>query len=125
LQSLVDGLAASLRLLRVTGAEHVPLATSDGIEVETRVAYESVALPLPETLAARLRSGVLMLLHSAAAARHFAAECDRCGVPRNAIALAALAPRIADAAGEGWRELRSAAAPSEAALLALARDMCH
>jgi uroporphyrinogen-III synthase len=46
-------------------------------------------------------------------------------VPRNAIGLAALAPRIADAAGDGWRDVRSAAQPSEAALLALARDMCH
>jgi uroporphyrinogen-III synthase len=125
LQSLVYALGAPLRLLRVTGAEHVPLAVPTGIEVETRVAYESVPLALPESLAERLRDGGLVLLHSAAAARHFAAECDRREVPRSAIALGALAPRIADAAGEGWREVRSAAEPREAALLALARDMCH
>jgi uroporphyrinogen-III synthase len=66
-----------------------------------------------------------VLLHSAVAARHLAAECDRLGIPRAAIALAALGQRIAAAAGEGWRELRAAAAPRDATLLALARDMCH
>ena len=43
----------------------------------------------------------------------------------SAIALAALAPRVAEAAGGGWREVRCASEPSEAALLALACDMCH
>ena len=31
----------------------------------------------------------------------------------------------AAAAGEGWREIRTAEVPRDAALLALARDMCH
>jgi len=125
LQSLVDTLAPPLRLLRLTGAEHVPLVAPVGIEVETRVVYENVPLPMPEPLADRLRGGALVLLHSAAAAQHFAAECDRFEVPRRAIAVAALAPRIAEAAGQGWSEVRSATEPAEAALLALARDMCH
>ena len=80
LQALVDTLAPPLTLLRLTGAEHVPLALPRGIEVETRVVYETVALPLPAQLAAKLGEGTLVLLHSAAAARHFASECDRCGV---------------------------------------------
>ncbi|MBS1240071.1 MAG: uroporphyrinogen-III synthase, partial [Proteobacteria bacterium] len=63
--------------------------------------------------------------HSAEAARHFTAECDRLGLDRANIALAALGPRIAAAGGGGWREVRSAQSPREAALLALARDMCH
>lgn len=125
LQALVDTLTGPLRLLRLTGTEHVPLALPSGIEAETRVAYESVPLRLPASLRERLRGGALVLLHSAAAARHFAAECDRCEVRRDAVALAALAPRIAEAAGQGWRDVRSAAMASEAALLALARDMCH
>ena len=125
LQGLVDTLPGPLRMLRVTGAEHVPLALPAGIEVATRIAYESIPLPLPQPLAERLRNGALILLHSAAAARHFARECDRLGVPRSAVSLAALGPRIAAAAGEGWGEVRSAPEPREAALLALARDMCH
>ncbi len=125
LQSLLDTLAGPLRLLRVTGAEHVPLMPPHGIEIITRVAYESVPLPLPQPLAGRLGEGALVLLHSAAAARHFAAECTRCGIPRSAVGLAALGPRIAAAAGHGWREVRSAPEPREVALLALARQMCH
>jgi uroporphyrinogen-III synthase len=66
-----------------------------------------------------------VLLHSGAAARRLAAECDRQAIHRRDIALAALSPRIAEAAGPGWAALRSAAEPTEAALLALAREMCH
>jgi uroporphyrinogen-III synthase len=109
----------------LTGAEHVPVTPPLGIEIDTRIGYESAPLPLPRAAAALLREGALVLLHSAAASRHFAAECDRLGVDRSVVRLAALAPRIADAAGEHWREVRSASDPSERALLALARDMCH
>lgn len=125
LQTLLDTLARPLRLLRVTGAAHIPLAPHPGVEVETRVAYESVPLPLAAELADRLGEGALVLLHSVAAARHFAAECGRLEVPLGAVALAALGPRIAADAGEGWREVRSAPEPREEALLALAFDMCH
>jgi uroporphyrinogen-III synthase len=125
LQALLGTLSGPLRLLRVTGAEHVPLAPPAGVEVETRIVYASVPLLLSSPLAERLREGALVLLHSAAAARHFAAECDRLQVPRRAIGLAALGPRISAAAGKGWREVRSAPEPREAALLALAREMCH
>lgn len=125
LQALLDTLAGPLRLLRLTGAEHVPLAPPAGIELVTRIAYESLPLPLPTALAGKLGQGALVLLHSAAAARHLASECDRLAVPRGVVRLAALGSRIAAAAGEGWREVRSAAEPREAALLALALDMCH
>ena len=125
LQPLLDSLAGPLRLLRVTGSEHVSLLPPAGVAIETRIAYESVPLPLPPERAERLGGGALVLLHSAAAARHFASECDRLAVPRRAVSLAALGPRIASAAGEGWREVRSAPEPREAALLALAREMCH
>lgn len=125
LQPLVDALPGPLRLLRLTGAEHVPVTPPEGIEIDKRIVYESVPLPLPPAAAARLGEGALVLLHSAAAARHFAAECDRLGVARSGVRLAALAPRIAEAAGGRWREIRSASDACEPALLALARDMCH
>jgi uroporphyrinogen-III synthase len=126
LQSLLDNLAErGLRLLRIAGSEHVELEAPPGITLETAIAYESHRLPLPEALAGKLRYGGLVLLHSAASARHFADECDRMSVARKAIALAALGPRIAESAGAGWAAVRSATEPSDAALLALARDMCH
>jgi uroporphyrinogen-III synthase len=126
LQELVDGLSGtSMRLLRLAGRERVPLTPPPGIAVETAIAYESMPVPLPESTADILRNGALVLLHSGAAARHFAAECDRLAIHRGDIRLAALSPRVAEAAGGGWAALRSAAAPSEAALLALGREMCH
>ena len=126
LQQVLDALAGQrLRLLRLAGSEHVPLTPPTGISITTRIVYESRPVPMPERLAARLREGAIVLLHSAAAARHFAAECDRLGIARDALALAALGPRIAAAAGGGWGEVRSAGTPDDPALLALARDMCH
>jgi len=125
LQPLLETVRPPRTLLRLAGEEHVPLRPPLGVVIDKRIVYRSAARPMPEPLAERLRQGGLVLLHSGAAARHFADECDRLGVPRTAVALAALGPRIAEAAGEGWRALRSASAPREAALLALARDMCH
>lgn len=125
LQALLDTLRAPLTLLRLAGEEHVPLHRPLGVMIETRIVYRTVALPMPDGLAQALRGGAVVLLHSAVAARHFAAECDRLGVPRAAIAIAALGQRIAGAAGQGWRERRAADTPRDAALLALARDMCH
>jgi uroporphyrinogen-III synthase len=126
LQDLVGELAGErLRLLRLAGRERAPLSPPQGIVVETAIVYESRALPLPAATAATLRQGALVLLHSAAAARHFAAESERLAVHRGDIRLAALSPRIAQAAGEGWGAVRSAAEPNDVALLALAREMCH
>ncbi|MGZ3264269.1 MAG: uroporphyrinogen-III synthase [Croceibacterium sp.] len=126
LQNLLNDMAGEhLRLLRLASRERVPLTPPLGIAIETAVAYDSIGLPLPARVAARLKNGALVLLHSAAAARHFAAECDRLAVHRGKIRIAALGPRIAQAAGTGWAKVRSAAEPNEAALLALAREMCH
>lgn len=125
LQTLLDTMRPPLTLLRLTGEEHVPLRRPLGIVIETRIAYRNVALPVSERLAGTLRGGALVLLHSAAAARHLGEECDRLGVARSAIAVAALGPRISDAVGAGWRDCRAAGEPRDAALLALVRDMCH
>lgn len=125
LQPLLDTLRPPLSLLRLAGEEHVQLQRPLGVMIETRIAYRTVKLPIPDACAAALRGGGLVLLHSGAAARHFASECDRLGLRRGEIALAALGERIAHAAGTGWAALRWADEPRDAALLALARDMCH
>jgi uroporphyrinogen-III synthase len=126
LQPLLDGLTGErLRLLRLAGAERVPLAPPAGIELVTRTVYESAALPMPAELEAALRAGALVLAHSAVAVRHLADQCDARGVARAGIAIAALSPRIAAEAGSGWARVAAAENPREAALLALARDMCH
>lgn len=124
LQGVLDAIAAPCHLLRIAGEEHVPLTPPTGVTFAEVIAYRSVALPL-DPAAALLGSGkALVLLHSAATARHFVAECDRLGLARAAIALAALGPRIAAAAGEGWGAVHTAATPDEGALLQLAFDLC-
>lgn len=124
LQGVLDAIAAPCHLLRIAGEEHVPLTPPPGVTFAEVIAYRSVALPL-DPAAGLFGSGkALVLLHSAATARHFAAECDRLGLARAAIALAALGPRIAAAAGEGWGAVHTAATRDEGALLQLAFDLC-
>ena len=125
LQGVLDAIPAPCHLLRIAGEEHVPLTPPAGVSFDEVIAYRSVTLPL-DPAAALLASGeALVLLHSAATAAHFAAECDRLALPRARISLAALGPRIAAAAGEGWRAVHTAPRPDEATLLALAQDVCH
>lgn len=126
LQGVMDRLAPPLRLLRIGGEERVEIAAKQGITLTERACYSVEPRPIPYDMAARLRSGAaIVLLHSAAAARHFAAECDRASVPRSSLKLAAIGPRVADAAGTGWAQVETASSPQDDALLALARDMCH
>lgn len=126
LQAVLDQLAGQkLTLLRLAGAEHVAIRTPQDIRLITRIVYGSKALPLPPAIADVLGGGGVVLLHSAVAARHFAAECDRQGIDRSGIKLATLGPRIAVAAGQGWGSVRSAHAPDDSALLALAAELCQ
>ena len=79
---------------------------------------------MAERLAKLLRTGSIVLLHSANAAAHFANECSRMDVKRDQIRLACLGPRIADAAGNGWAEKTIAEQPNDSALLVLVKNMC-
>lgn len=113
------------RVLRLAGAEHVALDAPPGTVITTVVVYLSEPLPLSPACAALLTEGAVVMLHSAAAAHHFATECERQTVARGSIALACLGPRIASAAGGGWASVASAARPDDTALLALAARMCQ
>lgn len=126
LQGLLDALPkAPLHLLRLSGETRLPLTPPPHVSIVERVVYGMRHLPMSVDLAGRLAAGALVLLHSGEAARHFAAECDRLGLPRGTIALAALAPRILDAAGKGWAGAASAPTPDDGALLALAHKLCQ
>lgn len=126
LQSLLPRiLPAHRRLLRLAGRERVPLDLPAGISVIEREVYVLDPLPMPPELAALLAEPAIVALHSAEAARHFTAECERLGLDRTKIRIAALGPRIAAAAGQGWRALAGARAPNDTALLALAQQMCQ
>lgn len=107
--------AGGRRLLHLAGRHR---RTVPGITAVT--VYESVALPLaPDTLVVA-KDGVA-LLHSARAARRFAALLP--AEARSALSLAALSPAIADAAGPGWYGIASVPQPRDALLVALAADI--
>lgn len=126
LQAMLDSLPPEhKRLLRLAGQERIVLTPPPGVTIEERVVYQSAPLPIPDTLARLLQRPCVVLLHSGEAARHFAAQCDAKGIARCGIAIAALGPRIAAAAGSGWALVQSADAPQDQALLALARVMCQ
>ncbi len=124
LQNVLDAVPAPMRLLRIAGAEHVPLTPPEGVSIETVIAYESVPLPLEHSAIETLGDRPIVLLHSAAAAAHFASECDRLHLNRGDLTLAVLGPRIASAAGAGWHSVHVSPHPSDSALLEMIRDMC-
>ncbi|WAT17779.1 uroporphyrinogen-III synthase [Aurantiacibacter sp. MUD11] len=126
LQKVLDTVQQPTRFLRLAGVEKVPLTPPKGSTITTREVYEVRALPITGSAQVGLRAGdPLVLLHSAAAAQHFAAEVDRLGLDRGKMRLVCIGPRVEKAAGQGWAEVKSAPQPSDAELLALAADMCH
>ncbi|PNU04272.1 uroporphyrinogen-III synthase [Novosphingobium guangzhouense] len=121
------------RLLRLAGRERTMLDPPARVTITTREVYASEALPVPAGLIEALRApapqpvpaAVIALLHSGEAAARFAQICDEAAIARGSIRLAAIGPRVAAHAGAGWAAVRSARRPDDAALLALAQQMCQ
>jgi uroporphyrinogen-III synthase len=113
------------RLLRLAGRERVELSLPPGHTMVAREVYASRPRPVPPELAAVLEKPAVVLLHSGEAAAHFAAECARLSIDRSRIALACIGPRVEQRAGNHWLLVRSARTPEDAALLALAAEMCQ
>jgi len=125
LQSLLDQLAGQrLHLLRLSGEKRVPLTISANQKIDEIVVYRSTPVPAPPALAQYARHGAVAVLHSASAAEHFARELTRLGGDPATFTIAALAPRIADAAGLGWAKIAISPEPDDAALLAMVANMC-
>lgn len=125
LQIVLDQVPANARVLRLAGAERVELAAPKGVTMAERSVYASRPRPMPQEVARLLGEGAVVLVHSAEAMRHFAAECARLGIDRASLALATIGPRVTAAAGSGWRAIATAASPDDRALLATARDLCQ
>lgn len=115
------------RALHLAGAD-LSDADHPAILLDRRIVYRNVAIAEDGWREAILRDPAqppIALLHSARAAHHFAALCDRGGIARSAIRIAALAPAILAAAGEGWHAAIAARTPDDIALLAAAARLCQ
>lgn len=114
--------AGVIRALHLTGADH--RSVSERV-AHTIAVYESVALdPGPAALSELRRS--VTLLHSPRAGAWLRTLLDRHRIAPHTMAIAAISPAAADAAGAGWRAVTIATQPTDATLtaaaLALARD---
>lgn len=103
------------RLLHLAGRDRI----ADAPGVTAIPVYASETLPIDAGATRVLGEGWTALLHSPRAARRLAELVDRDGVPRAAVALAALSPAVLAAAGGGWRSAVAAPSPTDAALLDL------
>ena len=109
---------SDVRLLWLCGAERTAFDPPAGIAVTPLSVYRTIEAPFPPSAAAR---PCIALLHSARAARRFAAlVADRAG-----IAIIAIAPAVADAAGTGWHSVTSAAVPDDGEMVAIALALCQ
>lgn len=130
LQGVLDALPPEprpqpLRLLRLAGRERIVLEVPPQVTLLTREVYASEPVAMPPGLAERLARPALALLHSGEAGARLGQLCEEFGLDRSLIAIAAIGPRVAERAGTGWAALRSATSPDDAALLALAKEMCQ
>ncbi|KHL25318.1 hypothetical protein PK98_00865 [Croceibacterium mercuriale] len=113
------------RLLRLGGRSHVAVVPPPGAAITFVAVYDVVPQPCDDDLRALLQRPCIVLLHSADASAHLAAEFTRMGLSRGQVALATLGPRISAAAGQGWRQVADARQPNDSALLALAAQLCQ
>jgi len=110
--------AGHRRLLWLAGEDRVAVSLPDELTIDIVDVYRSVALPAPEKFSQAVLQAQVVLLHSPRAAAHFAALCDIEAIDREPIKLAALSPAIATRAGDGWKSVIVAQAPSDNMLLA-------
>lgn len=112
------------RLLHLSGADFHPFKPH-GVDVDRLTVYASLPVsPAPGLLEA-IEDGGVAMLHSARAAKQFAALIDAHGFNRSILSLATISQRAADAAGDGWADVKVAAMPRDPALLDCALALCE
>jgi uroporphyrinogen-III synthase len=105
------------RLLWLAGEDHTEIVVPMSVQMDTHIVYRSAILPVPANFIETTMQADHVMLHSARAAAHFASLVSGAGLDKAAICLAALSEKIAMAAGGGWKSVRAAAHPNDAALL--------
>ena len=119
--ALLAVVPSGIRLLHLAGRDRI-IANQAAQRIDTLIVYAAEALPKPAGVDGL--AGCVVALHSPRAAARLAALMERTAVDRASIALLALSPAVADAAGGGWERVAVASSPTDAALLALAAELC-
>jgi uroporphyrinogen-III synthase len=120
-RAAADGI---VRLLHLTGREHVTLDDPD-VSIARRFVYAALAAErLPEPARVAIESGAVALLHSARAAATWRALLVADGLAPADIRIAAISPACLAAAGTGWRAAVAAESARDDALLAAAARLC-
>jgi uroporphyrinogen-III synthase len=115
-----QGIAAGYRrIIWLAGADHMPLES----QLTKLITYRAKPIEPAPDFAQVLAFPPIVALHSARAARHFAALCEGQGIDISQIRLAVFSSAIAEAAGKGWRAVAIAEAPNDSALLSAAQSI--
>lgn len=116
-ERLLGSIPAELKLLHLCGEDR-----SDPSDVRQAITavpvYRARERNAPDLGHVR---GAVVMIHSPRAAQRFAELVK----DKGSIAVAAISPAAADAAGSGWERVESAGEPSDDALLALAARLCN
>jgi uroporphyrinogen-III synthase len=116
-EQLLESIPAGLRLLHLCGAHGTEVAGARQAITPVAV-YRSKAIEAPDLPGG---AGNVALIHSPRAGRRFAELTGN----RGSIAIAAISPAAAKAAGDGWKVIEAAERPTDDALLALAARLCN
>jgi uroporphyrinogen-III synthase len=118
---LLESLPAEIRLLHLGGLHRrEPKTPRQSIRVIPVYAAEELAVPQ----GFREVEECVVAAHSPRAAARVGELVDELGLRRGRIALAAISREAAEAAGTGWEVVLSANEPDDAALLAIAAELC-
>lgn len=111
-------------VLHLAGRDHIEV-TDTPIRLRRIPVYTADAVDtLPEPASAALDRNAITLLHSARAARLFAALLADAGRNQSDLRIACFSAAVADAAGPGWTGIAIAARPTDDALFAAAAMLC-
>ena len=122
IDELLAMLPDKLRLLHL-GGRHRRSPAEPAQTIVPVTVYSSVAREAPRNL--ELLPGSVACVHSPRAGDRLAQLCDREGLDRASIRIAAISQNAADACGGGWEKIDIAASRDDVSLLALAHRLCQ
>lgn len=116
--ALLAGLGKGVRLLHLAGEDHQP-ARAHGAHIHALTVYRSAPVERSADELVMTR-GAVVAVHSRRAGERLAQLIG----DRGDTALVALSAQAASAVGDGWQSIAVAERPSDAALLAIAAELC-